>query len=604
MKRRLGALSVFGFCTGAMFSSGFFLLPGMAAAESGPLLPLVYLCAGVLLLPAIFSITELSSAIPRAGGPYLFVNRSLGPLAGLIAAAGNYLQLLLKGAFAFVGFGAYLTLVLDIPIQPVALGLIVFFTMLNLIGIKQTALTEIVLVAILLLMLTYFVLSGLVQYPVTGHGLRASFQPLLPYGFHGLFSAMALIFVSFGGIGQVASLAEEVRNPSRAIPRGMLLSLAVATCFYVLGTALMVLLLDPAEFRADHVPVASMAAALERLPLPAWVVVIMALAAFASTGNAAIISAARYPVALTREKMLWNIVGKLDSRGVPRNAVLLTGLVLALLVLTLEVKSIARLASAFLLFVFLGLCLAVVIFRESRIDEYHPRYRSPGYPWVQFLGAAAYLVLIIESGLQALGLLAGLCLLAWGWYHFGVRERSRYTPAIYPLLGRLGEALSRYRPRATGGSAPGNLDLAQLAERAIVLDVEEALDLSGAVRQVAHDLKQHLGGERASLADSLEGEISHWKSPLLANVVFSSALLQEIEQPEMVILRGQVEASGQKYHGLILLLDDERKAGRLMRLLSELEHIARNPAFDRNWQAAQTSRQLRDVLRNSRPADS
>ena len=599
MERRLGTLSIFGFCTGAMFSSGFFLLPGMAAAESGPLLPLVYLCSGLLLLPAILSIAELSSAIPRAGGPYLFVNRSLGPLAGLIAAVGNYLQLLLKGAFAFVGFGAYLTLVLDIPIQPVALGLIVLFTALNLIGIKQTALTEIVLVAILLLVLTYLVISGVVQYPATGRGLRASFQPLLPYGFHGLFTAMALIFVSFGGIGQVASLAEEVRNPARAIPRGMLLSLAVATGFYVLGTALMVLLLEPTEFRADQVPVATMAAALERLPLPAWVVVIMALAAFASTGNAAILSAARYPVALTREKLLWNVVGKLDSRGVPRNAVLLTGLVLTLLVLTLEVKSIARLASAFLLFVFLGLCLAVVVFRESRIDEYHPRYRAPGYPWVQCLGVAAYLVLIIESGLQALGLLAGLCLLASVWYHFGVRERSRYTPAILPLLGRLGEVLACYRPHATGAPAPGNLDLAQLAERAIVLDVEEATDLSSTVGQVAQELEQHLGGKRASLADSLKDEISHWKSPLRTNVVFSSALLQEIEQPEMVILRGQVKVSGQKYQGLILLLDDELKAGRMMRLLSELEHRVRNAAFAKNWQAAQTPQELRDVFRNS-----
>lgn len=273
MKRRLGTMSVFGFCTGAMFSSGFFLLPGLAAAESGPLLPLVYLLAGLLLLPAIFSIAELSSAIPRAGGPYLFINRSMGSLAGLIAAVGNYLQLLLKGAFAFVGFGAYLTLVLDIPMQPVALGLIVIFTALNLTGIKQTARTEVVLVAILLLVLTYFVISGLVQVPAARSELRASFQPLLPNGIHGLLAALALIFVSFGGIGQVASLAAEIKNPSRAIPRGMLLSLGVATCFYVLGTALMVVLLSPEDLRADRVPVATAAAAMDRLPLPVWVVV-------------------------------------------------------------------------------------------------------------------------------------------------------------------------------------------------------------------------------------------------------------------------------------------------------------------------------------------
>ncbi len=70
LKKELGLFDVFAVSTGAMFSSGFFLLPGLAAAQSGPSVALAYLVAGVLILPAMFSASELATALPRAGGAY------------------------------------------------------------------------------------------------------------------------------------------------------------------------------------------------------------------------------------------------------------------------------------------------------------------------------------------------------------------------------------------------------------------------------------------------------------------------------------------------------------------------------------------------------
>jgi basic amino acid/polyamine antiporter, APA family len=298
VKRTLGVTSVFAICTGAAFSSGFFLLPGFAADETGPSLPLAFLVAGFLMLPAIYTISELSSAMPRSGGPYFFMTRSFGPLIGIFGAVGKYVQLLLKGAFAFIGAGVYFSLIMDANIKLVALILIVLFTLINLMGIKQTATTEKILVAVLILLLTYFVLAGIAQIYFEDFDYGNEFQPLLPFGMEGFLSAIGLVFVSYGGMGQVASVAEEIKNPAYSIPKGMMGALLVSTFFYVAGTFIMIALISGDNLGDNMVPAATAAEQINTIPLPVIVMVLAALAAFASTGNAAVLSAARYPLAL------------------------------------------------------------------------------------------------------------------------------------------------------------------------------------------------------------------------------------------------------------------------------------------------------------------
>jgi APA family basic amino acid/polyamine antiporter len=601
MKRSLGTASVFAICTGAMFSSGFFLLPGLTADESGPSLPLVYLFASLLILPAIFSMAELSAAIPRAGGPYLFLNRSMGSLIGLIGAFGKYLQLLLKGAFAFVGVGAYLSLVLKLSIEPVAIGLIVLFTALNLLGVKQTARTEIILVSILLLLLTYFVTAGIVEIQAKSINLRDRFQPLLPFGIEGLWSGVALIFVSYGGIGQIASLAEEIHKPARSIPRGMLLALGGATFFYITGTFVMVALLSPEALQDDPAPVATTAVKFLRLPLPEMVVVVAALAAFASTGNAAIMSAARYPLALARDGLLWRKLGNLDARGVPKTAVMLTGITLIGLVLTLDLKGIAKLASAFLLFVFLGMCMAVIIFRESKSKEYQPGYHSPLYPWTQLIGIMVYLALIIESGLAAIGLIVGVCILGTLWYFYGVREHRNQSPALLQLFHRLAQKSPKTSiSNETGLPLLAGTHLVHLTERAIVLDLkEESSSLENVIQQSADRLKSHVGGNRDDIAKNLKEALGHWRSPSRSEVAISPALLHGIEQAEILIIRGKINAREVTYKGLIVLVDDEESSDRLLKLLSQLETVILHTDFPKIWQEAKSAKDLKNALKHN-----
>ncbi len=135
LKKELSLFSVYAIATGTTLSAGFFLLPGLAAAEAGPAVVLCYLIAAVLLLPATFSIVELATAMPRAGGAYYFLDRSLGPLAGTIGGLGTWLALVLKAAFALVGMGAYVAIVVPgAHVEFIAAGLAILFGIVNLRG--------------------------------------------------------------------------------------------------------------------------------------------------------------------------------------------------------------------------------------------------------------------------------------------------------------------------------------------------------------------------------------------------------------------------------------------------------------------------------------
>jgi basic amino acid/polyamine antiporter, APA family len=399
-RRQLGLVHVFAISTGAMFSSGFFLLPGLAADETGPSVPLAYLLAGVLALPAMLSTAELATAYPRAGGPYHFLQRSLGAPVAVIGALGLYVAMILKAAFALVGVGAYLTLVVDLPVEPVAVGLALAFTALNIAGARESATLQVALVGLLLAVLVAFVVTGVVE--VTGTGATADgSDPFFADGSFGLLAATALVFVSFAGILQVASIGGEVRDPERTVPRGLLLALGTATTIYVAGTALMVAVLPMDDLRDDPTPVAS---AVEVFPLPFGLplIVLAALAAFASTGNAGIMSASRYPVALARDGLLWGRLARFGRFGSPTWSVVLTGAITMALIVAFDVEGIAKLASAFVLVVFALLNLAVIVLRAARVAGYLPTFRAPLHPWLQVFGIVAAIVLVVDLGTVAI----------------------------------------------------------------------------------------------------------------------------------------------------------------------------------------------------------
>ena len=203
LTRSLGLRHVFALSTGAMLSSGLFLLPGLAASKAGPAAVVAYLLAGVLAVPAMLSVSELATALPKAGGAYYFLERALGPAVGTVAGFGTWLSLVLKDAFAMVGMSAYLVLILDVDATNLALALIALFTLVNVIGSKASASMQLALVVVVLATMGWFIVDGLFETASVGFD-GSNLDPFFTSGTSGVVAVVGLVFVSYGGLTKVA----------------------------------------------------------------------------------------------------------------------------------------------------------------------------------------------------------------------------------------------------------------------------------------------------------------------------------------------------------------------------------------------------------------
>ncbi|QSG08188.1 Amino acid transporter [Halapricum desulfuricans] len=156
LERDLGLASVLAISVGAMIGSGIFILPALALKIAGPAVIVAYLLAGLLVVPAALSKSEMATAMPEAGGTYIYIERGMGPLLGTIAGVGTWFSLSFKGALALVGGVPYLLLVFDLPLKPVALGLATVLILVNLLGAKQTGRLQVAIVAVMLAALGWF----------------------------------------------------------------------------------------------------------------------------------------------------------------------------------------------------------------------------------------------------------------------------------------------------------------------------------------------------------------------------------------------------------------------------------------------------------------
>lgn len=419
LERDLGLPSVVAISIGAMVGSGIFILPALAMKMAGPAVVLAYLLAGILVLPAAISKAEMATAMPEAGGTYVYIERGMGPLLGSIAGIGTWFSLSFKGALALVGGAPYIALLLDLSPQLLALGIAILLIGVNLVGVKQTGRVQVLLVGLMLAVLVWFVTGSL------GDIDPVRFGGFFDDGIGGLLAATGFVYVSYAGVTKVASVAEEIENPDRNIPLGMLGSLGLTTLLYVLVVAIIVGAAPSAELAGSVTPVADVAGAT----LVQWgllVVVVAAILALVSTANAGLLSASRYPFAMSRDQLAPRALQYVSDRfDTPTRAITLTGAVMLLMIAFVPIDDIAKLGSAFKILVFILVNLALVAFREGDLDDYDPAFRDPLYPWTQAFGVVGGLVLLTQMG--TVPLVGAVAIISVGlvWYLGYVRVQVR-----------------------------------------------------------------------------------------------------------------------------------------------------------------------------------
>lgn len=436
LKRSISLSSAIAISLGGMLGSGIFVLPGIAASKTGPSVWLAYLLAAVCILPAALSKSELATAMPNSGGTYIYIERTFGPIFGTIAGIGLWLSLLLKSAFALIGFGAYLTVMVNINegfTKTLALFFLCLILVLNIFGIKKVAKVQIVVVTISLLTLGLILLFGI---PNINSELL---QPAFNHGSSGLISTIAFVYISYAGVTKIAAIGGEIINPGKNLPRAMILSLFIMTMVYVLVAFVLVGNIPIETLKNDIKPIFTIADMLGGTYI-GHIVAAVGVITLVSMANSGVLASSRFPFAMAIDKLLPSFMGRIHPKFLtPVTTILMTGAVMSLVILFFDVEKIAKLASAFMVMMFISVNAAVIVLRETAAQWYNPPYRSPLYPFVQIFGIISGIVLLVFLGGLSLLSIAFIVILGCLVYlKFGVKtartgilRKYGHRPALY-----------------------------------------------------------------------------------------------------------------------------------------------------------------------------
>jgi len=603
LKKELKLIDVFCITSGAMLS-GLFILPGLAYVMAGPGVLVSYLLAAILALTGLLSQAELATAMPKAGGTYFYVTRSMGSAVGTVYGLITWLSLALKSAYELVFIGMIMTLLLsiNIPAWIWAVTACLIFLGINLVGVKEAGRIQ------GYLLLAVFGVLILFCYKAFPEIQPRNFEHNTVQGWDSVLSAAGFVFVSFGGLLKVASIAEEVKEPGRTLPLGMMLSLLVITLLYflVVFVAIAVLGGDMALAENSKWPLSAAAGSFlggagEKL------LGIAAIFAIITAANAGIMAASRYPLALARDDMMPKIFGRINHRfNTPHLSIIVTGAVI-ISALFFNITVLVKAASTVLILTYIFTCLAVIVLRESRVQNYQPEFKSPLYPWVQIVGMIGFLVLLFKIGTTGLVTTAILTLVGFAVYWLYGRKAAAQEYALLHLVERItAQELTSHKLETELKVIIHQRDdilkdrFDHLIDECPVLDIKEAVTMEEFFHQAADALAEDLQISTERIFNALmerEKESSTVLTPFLA---IPHIVIKGEKHFDILLARCKegidFGENAPKVHTVFVLIGTRDERNFHLMSLAAIAKIVEGTDFEKNWMAAKTTEVLRDIV--------
>lgn len=291
----------------------------------------------------------------------------------------------------------------------------------------------------------------------------------------------------------------------------------------------------------------------------------------------------------------------------------MTVALIILLVLTLDIARIAKLASAFQLLMFALICLAVIVMRESQIEAYDPGYRSPFYPWMQIFGVFSPLWLIAEMGALPILFSLGLVTLGTVWYFAYAQNRVVRSGAIYHLFARLGEHRFEGLDRELRGilkekGVREEDPFDEVVARAQVMEFTSEHFFEEITRQVSEEFGRKLGVVAKELEQGfLEGS-RIGATPISHGAALPHIRLPDLKRAEMVIVRvnelcfveapdfsGKISLQG-PIHAFFYLISPSDNPGQHLRILAQIAGRIDDDNFLKDWMDAADEQELKEIL--------
>ena len=474
--RNLGLFDITMIGVGAMIGAGIFVLTGIAAGTAGPALILAFAMNGVITVLTAMVYAELGSAIPEAGGGYLWVKEGLPGPNGFLAGWMSWFAHAVAGSLYGVGFGGFIYELLrilfldptavhdehagiflhgplhlpfgielseaDLVQKIFAVLIILLFLYINYRGTSETGAVGNIVTVLKVIIIGIFIVSGL--FVIFGEPARfESFQPFAPRDIIGIVSAMGLTFIAFEGYEIIVQAGEEVRDPRRNIPRAVFLSLAIVVPIYMLVAFVVIGAVDPPqgqpihEWLGDLGEIGIARAAAQFMPFGLFLIMVGGLLSTMSALNATTFSSTRVSFAMGRDRALPDSFSNVSAKTrTPHIALGWSGVLILFVALTLPIEDVAASADIMFILLFLQVNLAVITIRSKYGKDLKYGFLLPFFPilpmiaiGMQFLLVLSLFEVSIIAWVYAAFWIAGGFLLYF-FYARPRQERAHRTPVV------------------------------------------------------------------------------------------------------------------------------------------------------------------------------
>ena len=426
LRRSLSAWDLTLLGIGAIIGTGIFVLTGTAAAnQAGPAIIMSYAAAGLACAFAALCYAEFASMIPIAGSAYTYAYATLGELAAWMIGWDLILEYAVGSMTVAIGWSGYMQRLMagfgiELPqaiaaappvgiINLPAVLIVLLIMILLVIGIRESARFNAVMVAIKVAAVLFFLAAGVAYVE------PANWTPFAPYGWPGVFAAAGVVFFAYIGFDAVSTTAEEAKNPQRDLPIGIIASLVICTVLYLAVGAVLSGIVPVVQFRTagDVLPGiaqvapdesvrflnAPVAYALGHINLEwaAGLVSAGAVAGITSVLLVMLMSQPRIFFSMSRDRLLPQNVSKVHPRfGTPYITTIITCVIVAIVAGLTQIQVVGEMTSIGTLFAFVVVCAAVLILRRTRPEAHRP-FRVPLGPIFPIFGivACSYLMLVL-----------------------------------------------------------------------------------------------------------------------------------------------------------------------------------------------------------------
>ncbi len=389
LKRGLGLFSTTMYGLGVIFGAGIFALISIGAGLAGNTLWLAFFLSALIAIFTAFSYAELSSAFPKEAAEYTYTRKAFHSetfsfAIGWVIAIGT----MIAAATVAIGFGGYLQALSGIDPVIGALAIIIAMSILNYIGINESAKFNNIATSFEVLGLLAVIVIGFISHPT----IESNLLELPSNGISGIIAAVSVVFFAYIGFENLTNLSEEVKDSRKTIPMALMLSLGISTIIYILVAVAAVREVGWSALSQSNAPLTLVVSAT--LGRYSSLLSYIALFATANTVLMFLIVPSRIFYGMSKGGSLPKFLSVTGSRKTPMISVAIVGVLAALFASAFDIKTVAQLANLAVFFAYLAVNASLIILANSDDKRSFFSPRIFGIPVLAWLGVLSTLFML------------------------------------------------------------------------------------------------------------------------------------------------------------------------------------------------------------------